>query len=419
MSSPDPARRKRRQPRRARGPGRLWKRKQRNGYVWVADWHDANGKRCRRALSTDRAVAQRMFAAIIRDRDLCAAGLAIEEGLDKPIHDIVDEFTAELRARRTPEYAADCEAILERLVREMRVRTVRDIQPQAFLAYRRERLKAKLANRTLNKELTVLRTMLNWAVRARYIGYNALQGVQQLASGPGYEKRPRRALTDAEIDRFIAAAEQLDRERTSRALAERSIAARPSDGAFAQRKRVTRIPQAPLWLALVETGARFGELVKATWGDFSESQATLTFRASTTKSRKERRVPIRKPLVDALRRLLAVQHEVRGRAPTAGDYIFLTPKGTTWVGKRRAALRQLDQILDRAGIARVDDRGEKVDVHALRHSFASRLARSGVGLAQAQKLLGHSDPKLTAAIYTHLDAEDLREAVERLPVVGA
>jgi integrase len=28
--------------------------------------------------------------------------------------------------------------------------------------------------------------------------------------------------------------------------------------------------------------------------------------------------------------------------------------------------------------------------------------------------LGHSDPKLTAAIYTHLDTEDLRAAVEGL-----
>jgi site-specific recombinase XerD len=54
-------------------------------------------------------------------------------------------------------------------------------------------------------------------------------------------------------------------------------------------------------------------------------------------------------------------------------------------------------------------------VHALRHSFASRLARNGVGLAQAQRLLGHSDPKLTASIYTHLEPEDLREAVEGLP----
>ena len=49
---------------------------------------------------------------------------------------------------------------------------------------------------------------------------------------------------------------------------------------------------------------------------------------------------------------------------------------------------------------------------SVRSSFA---LLNGVGLSQAQKLLGHSDPKLTAAIHTHLDTEDLRAAVESLP----
>ena len=53
--------------------------------------------------------------------------------------------------------------------------------------------------------------------------------------------------------------------------------------------------------------------------------------------------------------------------------------------------------------------------HQLRHTFASRLCRAGVGLVHAQNLLGHSDPRLTAAIYTHLDVEDLRRAVQILP----
>ena len=55
-----------------------------------------------------------------------------------------------------------------------------------------------------------------------------------------------------------------------------------------------------------------------------------------------------------------------------------------------------------------------MDIHALRHSFASELGRAGVGLTQAQALMGHSDPKLTAALYTHLCVEDLRDAISRL-----
>jgi integrase len=54
-------------------------------------------------------------------------------------------------------------------------------------------------------------------------------------------------------------------------------------------------------------------------------------------------------------------------------------------------------------------------LHALRHTAASRLARAGVGLVLAQKLLGHADPKLTARVYSHVEVEDLRAAVVALP----
>jgi hypothetical protein len=39
---------------------------------------------------------------------------------------------------------------------------------------------------------------------------------------------------------------------------------------------------------------------------------------------------------------------------------------------------------------------------------------ASVGLVQAQRLLGHSPPELTAAVYTHLGIEDLRGAVEKI-----
>ncbi len=49
------------------------------------------------------------------------------------------------------------------------------------------------------------------------------------------------------------------------------------------------------------------------------------------------------------------------------------------------------------------------------------MARAGVPLSHAQAALGHSDPKLTAQVYTHLQAEDLRgwlAAMGELPRVG-
>ena len=63
--------------------------------------------------------------------------------------------------------------------------------------------------------------------------------------------------------------------------------------------------------------------------------------------------------------------------------------------------------------------GRVVDFHALQVTFVSHLALAGVPLATAQKLARHSDPRLTANVYTHLGLADLSRAVESLPPLPA
>ena len=62
-----------------------------------------------------------------------------------------------------------------------------------------------------------------------------------------------------------------------------------------------------------------------------------------------------------------------------------------------------------------NEAGEVFDFHAQRSQFGTNLERHGVSLTAAQKLMRHSDPKLTASVYGHLEADDLRDAVESLP----
>lgn len=54
-----------------------------------------------------------------------------------------------------------------------------------------------------------------------------------------------------------------------------------------------------------------------------------------------------------------------------------------------------------------------VTAHILRHSFASNLIKNGVNLVHVQKLLGHSDLKVTS-VYTHANMDDLSEAINVL-----
>ena len=60
--------------------------------------------------------------------------------------------------------------------------------------------------------------------------------------------------------------------------------------------------------------------------------------------------------------------------------------------------------------------GKKISIHTLRHSYATHLLESGVGLKVIQKYMGHSSLQ-TTLVYLHLteDAEaNAREAIEGL-----
>ena len=124
-------------------------------------------------------------------------------------------------------------------------------------------------------------------------------------------------------------------------------------------------------------------------------------------------------MVERLKLMKMLHETVLVRLPTASERVFLTPEGRPFPWHSANLMRIFDRLLERAGIAKVDTTGEKLDIHALRHTCASRLARAGVDLNRAQRLLGHSDPKLTAQVYTHVDAEDLRPAIEAMPKLGA
>lgn len=63
-------------------------------------------------------------------------------------------------------------------------------------------------------------------------------------------------------------------------------------------------------------------------------------------------------------------------------------------------LRIFDRDLTAAGIAKRDDRGRTLDLHALRTTFGTLLSNGGVPLRTAQAAMRHSDPSLTANVYT-------------------
>lgn len=88
--------------------------------------------------------------------------------------------------------------------------------------------------------------------------------------------------------------------------------------------------------------------------------------------------------------------------PEAKDIAFVNRYGRPMT--RAMIFTIVRRMCEAAGITKT------VSPHTLRHSFATHLLQNGADLRVIQQLLGHED-LATTEIYTHLDVQDLRQAV--------
>ena len=307
------------------------------------------------------------------------------------------------------------ESQLAKLPGILHARQVRDLKPENYERYRQRQLRQGMAPATINTGLVALSGLLRWAVSTRRIAENPLESLKTLPVGRANQKRPRRALTEGETEAFLKAAYAADETATERTAAIRTISGASKGHAYGQRQRALRVPQGALFRTLIEVGCRWGEVRQIRWADVDLTRERVTLRPETTKNRKGRVLPMKSSLAEELGRLLATQHRVLGRAPVKSDPVFLTPRGKAWPSDTGNVRRLVQPIWKAAGIERKNERGERVDLHSLRHTAATRLARSGWPMAKLQRFMGHQDPRTTQRYYDHLEVEDLEDALALVP----
>lgn len=151
------------------------------------------------------------------------------------------------------------------------------------------------------------------------------------------------------------------------------------------------------------TGMRLGELVnmKWSWIDFQSNQIIVKCNSTfSTKSRKERIIPINQKLLN----ILLVSYGQIGNANN--DNFVFTRKINLQLKEDYVSKKFKDAV-------RLVGLNSKFHFHTLRHSFASLLVQKGVSLYIIKELLGHED-LVTTQIYSHLGKNNLRNAINLL-----
>jgi integrase len=218
----------------------------------------------------------------------------------------------------------------------------------------RQQYNPSIKDATINRDLSVLRHILYWAVDEQLLAANPLARLR-LAR----ERRTRRqVLSVAEEQLLLGAAK---------------------DHLYA------------MIVAALDTGMRRGEITGQRWEDIDFSRQLLFVTRSKTPEGESREIPLTQRFHELLLRERKPEGLIIG---FRGKPVRIVK--TTW----KSALKN-------AGI-------RHVRFHDLRHTFNTRLMEAGVMQEVRMALMGHSTGSRVHSTYTHIELPVKREAIRKL-----
>ena len=220
--------------------------------------------------------------------------------------------------------------------------------------------KAGKSPQTVKHVLTLVKRMLNFALRRGYV--ESIPGTLHITM-PTVDNKVTENLTADQVQKLLQA---LDEEADQ--------------------------VQASLVRLALFTGMRRGALLNLQWNDLDFERGFITLRGDVAKKQKTETIPMN----EQARVILS------GLTRTSSPYVFPGRFDNTPRGNITPLLKR---VREKAGLPESFRM-----LHGLRHSFASWLASSGqVSMYELQKLLTHSSPQMTQR-YAHLHDDALRKA---------
>ncbi len=386
---------------RSKGTGSLFRKTARG--PWIASYWDHAGKRREHSTrTTDRQAAERILTKLVADTAL-RRDLVIDPRDDRfategrrPLTEHVAAYIAHCRhAGQAPHHVGQKETQLEAMIAGSKATRLSDLTADALELHLSALKDRKLAARSVNFARQIAVAFYGWCVKTGRAESNPLRVVPKQDEARD-RRRVRRPLTDDELSRLLAVARERGRDAW--------------------------------YLAAALAGLRKGDMQRLTWGDVNFAESTVTIRHG--KAKRLDVIPMHPQLAEALRRRLAAFPAL----PTARVWSDTVGDVTRLKDFLRAGIARRVDVLDADGkpvkigagkrervktrIVVEDDEGRVIDLHALRTTLGTQLARAGVTPQVAQRIMRHGDYRTTLKHYTVLGLTDTAAAMDRLPGIA-
>jgi integrase len=232
-----------------------------------------------------------------------------------------------------------------------------------------------------------IKVFCNWMYDNQRVSDSPLRSLKPLVLD---RKEYRRALEPDEVHRFLDATEKAP-----------------------ERYGMSGYERAVLYLLLIETGLRRGELMSLTMSSFDLDKRTVTVEPENFKGRRKAVRYLKQQRAEQIKEFF------KGKLPNVKPFNVSDQwRSADMIREDLEETEQQgydDEVLQEA-IPFEDENGRRLDLHALRHTYITALDRTDASLAERKVLAGHSlKGDLTLGTYTHPSPDRLREIVEQLP----
>lgn len=254
---------------------------------------------------------------------------------------------------------------------DMRLKDIKPLHCQQVI-----NLQAGKSKTQINGVYQALNFLFRHAVSNGLLRQNPAESITR----PTGTKHPRRALTSSERRHFI-------------------------EVGFTDRRYY-------IYLLMIFCGCRPGEAAAAKGSDILmvKGYPMLHIRGTKTKNA-DRIVPIPPELYEVLKDIPQDEYIAVSQA---GGRITHNTKRTVWHSYCRQINLSMGCKTYRNALVPPFPLAPDLVPYCLRHEYCTELARRGVDIRTAQKLMGHSDIRLTANIYTNLDHDDIVEVAKMM-----